>query len=362
MVVSSGGTSCEVTSVWSSVLAGVTSVTGVVAWERDQRGDQWSSVATSRVGVAASSVCSVEASSGWTSCVVSSVWSSGLTGVTSVTGVVAWEQAANGDWVAVHAGSADDSIVRTGLSSQTTYCYRTSLVTAPNTFSSSTCVSVPEPAPPDGYLEFSGDPESFLSAPDFVSGSSLDVRALVAPADWTPDAWQMFAGQFDQLSNDRSWRFGIDSFNSFRANFSADGLEPLGDAMELPDFFVDGVPEWIRLTIDAEAGVERFWISDDGNSWNQWGQDLLFDPLDLHDSAGPVFIGTDRLASDNAFTGRIYYLEIRRGVDGEVSSLLDLRTDGQRTGDNTWTDAVGQVWTGQGSGWSYVEAGDLPSP
>jgi len=273
------------------------------------------------------------------------------------TGVVVWERT-DGDWVAVHEGSADDSIVRSGLGPLSRVCYRTALATAPTAFSSSSCAVIPRPEPAVGYLEFTGDPESFFATPDFVDGSALDVRVLVAPADWTPAAWQMFVGQFDQLNNDRSWRFGIDTFISFRANFSPDGVEPLGDAIQLPGFFLDGVPEWVRVTIDTEAGVEKFWISDDGELWQQWGQDLLFDPLARHDAAGPVFVGTDRIGSDNAFIGRIYYLEIRRGVDGEPLSVLDFRTDAQRTGDDTWTDSTGRVWVGQGAGWSYVAAED----
>ncbi len=273
-------------------------------------------------------------------------------------GVDVWEQADGGEWLTVYRGTADDNTVRTGLSPSSTLCYRTSLAAAPNTFSSSACLVVPEPKPPVGYIEFRGDPESFLSAPDFVSGSSLDIRALVAPSDWTPDSWRMLVGQFDQLNNDRSWRFGIDSFSSFRANFSTNGLEVLGDPMELPGFFVDGVPEWIRVTIDTEAGVEKFWISDDGETWNQWGQDLVFDPLPLHDADGPIFIGTDRLESDNAFIGRIYYVEIRQGVDGDVLGLLDFRSVAQRTAEDEWTGSMGNVWIGQGFGWSYVDAAD----
>ncbi len=269
--------------------------------------------------------------------------------------VVVWEKTADQEWAAVYEGMADDATIRSGLEPATEVCYRTALATTPRSFSSPVCVFIPEPEPPVGYLEFSGDPESYLLTPDFVTGSVLDIRALVAPDEWNPPQWQMFVGQFDQLNNDRSWRFGIDSFNSFRANFSADGLEPLGDAMELPDFFVDGIPEWVRLTIDTEAGLERFWISDDGQAWNQWGRDLVFDPLELHDAAGPVFLGTDRLASDNAFDGRIYYLEIRTGPNSETVALLDLRTNEQRTGEDTWTDATGRSWVAQGSGWSYVD-------
>lgn len=265
--------------------------------------------------------------------------------------VALWQRGPGDEWSVIAEGGASHRVVVENLRPETEYCYRTSLVGQPEAVSSAACITVP-PAPlPVGYMAFDGT--GWLSTGDFLAGPVLDVRALVAPAEWTPEAWQMWTGQFDQLANDRSWRFGVDSFSAFRANFSIDGVTALGEGVELPDYYVDGVPEWARMTIDSDAGIQQFWVSDDGRSWLPWGPELTFDQGDrLFDAVGDVFVGTDRLEGDNPFIGRVYLVEFHE--NNRLVATLDFRSDRQRLSTGLWVDSAGNEWVGSAGGWEWI--------
>lgn len=268
-------------------------------------------------------------------------------------GVDVWERRDGADWMQVGADITDRELWLTERAREAEYCYRTALATAPERFSVSECIVVPAAL---GFMRFPGDPDDYFSASDFVGSGDLDVRVLVAPDRWTPEFWQMFAGQYDSNPNDRSWRFGIDIFTALVGNFSEDGFVDLGTNQEIPVSFADGRRKWVRMTIEPTEGRLRFWTSNGGSVWRLLGGALEFEPIEgLHDSVGPVYVGTDRPGSDNPFSGDLYYLEIRDGVNGPVIANLDFRTPDQLdTASGRWTDDHGNVFRPHGSGWEYV--------
>jgi hypothetical protein len=264
-----------------------------------------------------------------------------------------WEKEENGEWEQVAEAITTAPLGLPGRPRNTELCYRTALSIAPDQFSAVECLTIPAAV---GYMQFTGDPASYFAAADFVGTGSVDIRALVAPDRWVPEYWQMFAGQYDSAGNDRAWRFGIDVFDALIANYSADGRSDLGSNGFLPSSFRDGSREWVRVTIDLQAGEQQFWISETGQRWSPLGEARTFDILTaLHDSGGPVFVGTDRRGSENPYAGKLYYLEIRNGIAGQVIANLDFRTLDQREGsDGRWIDDFGNVFEGVGSAWSYT--------
>lgn len=268
-----------------------------------------------------------------------------------------WERTAGGEWRKITTTSASQQVSLADRDRETEYCYRTALATAPSTFGPIECVEIPVSL---GFMRFPGTAADYFSAPDFMSSGELDIRALVDPDEWQPDFWQMFAGQYDSLANDRAWRFGIDVFAALVGNFSGDGVEDLGGNQLIPSTFAAGRPRWVRMTIDPDGGSLRFWTSDTGATWAELGSGQPFEPLDgLHDSSGRVFVGTDRRQSENPFAGKLYYLEIRDGIDGPVIADLDFRTTAQQDGGpDRWVDGRGNVFSASGSGWEYVPPDD----
>lgn len=268
-------------------------------------------------------------------------------------GIDVWERPAGSDWELIAVDLTDTQLIVTDRTRGVEYCYRTALHIAPDRFSAIECLAVPTSL---GYMRFVGNPADYFSAADFVGTGDLDVRVLVAPDEWQPDFWQMFLGQYDSQPNDRSWRFGIDVFDAVVGNFSSDGFEDLGGNRPLTDSFGDGRRKWVRMTIEPTGGLLRFWSSNGGTVWTHLGDDFTFDPIDgLHDSRGRVYIGTDRPGSDNPFAGKLYYIEIRDGLNGPVIANLDFRTEDQLdTGSGRWTDEHGNVFSPHGTGWEYI--------
>ncbi|NNL98837.1 MAG: DUF4012 domain-containing protein [Acidimicrobiia bacterium] len=265
-----------------------------------------------------------------------------------------WERKTGEEWVLVADAIPIAPVMLSDRVRRTEYCYRTAFTSRPDEFSAVECTTLPAPL---GFVRFDGDPASYFSAADFIGPGDLDVRMLVAPDQWTPDAWQMFAGQYNSAANDRSWRFGIDVFDSLVANFSPDGVNDGGANRGFPVSFRDGRREWVRMTVEPERGRLRFWVSRDGVDWSQLGEDRRFDPIGaLFDSRGPVYVGTDRPGSDNSFAGKLYYFEVRQGIDGPILADLDFR---EAAGDpGRWVDSAGNVFTARGTGWEYVTPGD----
>ncbi|MGI9648303.1 MAG: DUF4012 domain-containing protein [Acidimicrobiia bacterium] len=263
-----------------------------------------------------------------------------------------WERPGDSDWVLVGRDLSVAKLHLPGRQREVEYCYRTALHDAPERFSAVECLVVP---PSLGFMRFNGDGDDYFSADDFISEGDLDIRVLVAPDRWTPAFWQMFAGQYDTAINQRAWRFGIDVFDSLIANFSTDGFGDMGENGRLPLSVRDGSRSWMRVTIEMSEGRLRYWVSEDGVAWTQLGDDRSFRPAGpLHDTSGPVFVGSDRPRSDTPFDGKLYYLEIREGVDGRVLSNLDFR-DPDQMGETeaSWADDHGNVFTATGSGWEY---------
>ncbi len=268
-----------------------------------------------------------------------------------------WERPGDGEWTLVESEITDRPLRLTDRTRLVEYCYRIALHSSPDRFGAIECLTVPTAL---GYMRFPGDSDDYFSTSDFVGSGDLDIRVLVAPDRWKPDFWQMFAGQYDSQSNDRSWRFGIDVFDALVGNFSDDGFRDLGANRELSPSFGDGRRKWVRMTIEPTQGVQRFWTSNGGTVWTHLGDDRDFDSIDqLHDSTGPVYIAADRPGSDNPFAGKLYYVEIRDGVNGPVLANLDFRTPAQLDpASGRWTDDHGNVFRPHGTGWEYVPPGN----
>lgn len=272
-------------------------------------------------------------------------------------GIDVWERPDGGEWTVVGTDFSRTPLTLTDRIRTQEYCYRTALHRAPDSFSATECITVPAAL---GFVRFGSSPDDYFSSDDFIGRGDLDVRVLVAPDDWGPDFWQMFAGQYDSPNADRSWRFGIDVFTALVGNFSGDGLEDLGANRGLTPSFRDGRRKWVRMTVEPSRGILRFWTSNGGTVWTQLGDDRTFSPIDaLNDSRGRVYVGTDRPGSDNPFAGKLYYVEIRDGVGGPVIANLDFRTPDQlNPASGEWTDDHGNTFRPHGSGWEYVSVGD----
>ena len=201
------------------------------------------------------------------------------------------------------------------------------------------------------YLYCDGD--GYASCPDSVPlsfSNDIDVRVRVRPDDLTPAAVQHFAGKWNSFgTNQRTWRFGIDTSGNLLYNWSANGSASTTITSSAPNLTA-GADVWVRVTHDINNGASgndvRFFVSyDDTNdhtavTWTQVGSTTTTAGVaSLFDSTATLTVGAVVAATPGYFTGRVYALAVLEGIGGTVRASP--RFD---RGASTW-DAQNNVWS-----------------
>jgi hypothetical protein len=189
------------------------------------------------------------------------------------------------------------------------------------------------------------------STPDSVANSvtgDIDIRVKVAMDDWTPaavvDCLITKIASVTQIS----YLFRVDSSGKLRLTWSSNGTSVTADRDLLSTVatgFVDGSLHWVRTTLDVDNGAAgssaKFYTSDDGVAWVQLGATVNSIVTSIFDSTSQVEIGTQQLGTTFPMHGKIFYAEIRDGIDGGVVLTFDpedglsgaLSFDSSRTGE-----------------------------
>jgi len=175
------------------------------------------------------------------------------------------------------------------------------------------------------YLRLQGVAGSFASTPDSAAVSviaDIDIRVKLAMDDWTPAA---IAGLMDKRggAGERSWywRLVTTGFMDFR--WSNDGTAETVIGATAAIAAADGQALWLRVTLDVNNGAGgnaiKFYTSSDGLLWTQLGATVTTAGVtSIFDSNAAVGVG-----NINPFPGKVYYAELRNGIDGPVVAKFD---------------------------------------
>lgn len=204
----------------------------------------------------------------------------------------------------------------------------------------------------NGYALFDGI-SGQVSTPDHASldiTGDIDIRALIDANDWGDDHVVLSKWLVDVT--DASYRFFIGPAGLGFASYDPTYGVTLG--------FVGISPHpWVRMTVDVDNGAGsrtlRGYSSDQPLEtdpadvvWNLEGSSTSGPVAPIAVSSAPVRLGVFR-TDDDLFDGKIYYAEIRNGIDGTTVANPDFRSDAQRTGPDELTDDTGKVWTVEAS-------------
>jgi hypothetical protein len=178
-------------------------------------------------------------------------------------------------------------------------------------------------------------------------------------------SWQTVVGKYSYSTDQASYR-AILTYYDMRLSFSSTG-DPSTNAIHIADggarTLTNGTPAWYRFTANPATGVAKIYTSVDGAAWTQVGADHSFTPnTSIHDGTGPLEIG--RTGEDsNYWDGKIYYVEVRDGINGPIVTKMDFRTEDQATwsSGSSWADGYGHTWTATGSP-VYVPAETTEDP
>jgi hypothetical protein len=112
--------------------------------------------------------------------------------------------------------------------------------------------------------------------------------------------------------------------------------------------FTDGARHWVRVTRSASTGDVKFYTSTDGQAWTQLGATVSTTVEGLFDGTAQVQIGAFGGSGDSFGPGKIYYAELRNGIDGTVVTKFDPR---RFSSTNLTADMLtGEIWTVNQSG------------
>lgn len=208
------------------------------------------------------------------------------------------------------------------------------------------------PLAKDVYLELPGTGSNDASTPDSAANSittNIDVRVKAAATDWThPTRHQTLASKYDSVT-DSEWLFQASIAGAFQCYLRQSGNASFYKGGTVHGF-VDGKTYYARFTVDFAAGKLRFYTSTDGVTYTQLGADVTITETAFAATAVSLDIGGFGGGGD-AFAGKIYYAEIRNGIDGTVVAKFDPENDWQsNTPTSMVSSGTGEVWTINQSG------------
>jgi hypothetical protein len=205
------------------------------------------------------------------------------------------------------------------------------------------------------YLKLPGTSGNHLDYPDLPANSVLgdiEVVALVAADDWTPTGYQVILSKWpNDGSANHSYRLLINQTSgTIQLSASPDGTTKQFFNSTSAPVVTDGAPLWIKANVDIDDGagnrVARFYTSPDGTVWTQLGSSVSQAGVNsqIADTTTVLRIGANTSDTER-FAGKVYYVEVRNGIDGPVVAKFDARE-------------IETPWTINGTGWNW--AGSAP--
>lgn len=209
----------------------------------------------------------------------------------------------------------------------------------------------------DHYVDLSGS--DYISTPDSPRNSvtgSIDIRIKISGNDWTGTSWQAMISKGSGV--DWSYDFVFSSTGYLALYLSTDGT--YYEAQNTAALsYVDGEIRWIRVTFNVNTQAVTFYDSTDENpnktGWTQIDQRSFTAITSLNDSSGSINIGT--FAGGEHFPSKVYYAEIRDGIDGEIVARFNA-SDTRDNGATFENIPLEQKWTNN-DGSYYTDPNEL---
>ena len=192
-----------------------------------------------------------------------------------------------------------------------------------------------------GYLSLPGASGDYASTPSTDALNAIlyeiDVRAYIAPDDWSPSSPQAVIGKYG-AAGERQWLFLIRSAD-IRFLVAA-GTDVTGGTSTLAPGFVDGTAHWIRCTAQVNVPSSfttrfTFYTSEDGTTWAQLGavvESFGFVNM-MPPRSAPVTLGASAGGTADLYAGKIYQTQVYDGIGGTLVSEFDGSLTGSSTGE-----------------------------
>jgi hypothetical protein len=198
------------------------------------------------------------------------------------------------------------------------------------------------------YLSLPGTSGNYASTPDSAAVSitgDIDLIAKVAPIDWADGVNYRTVISKGAPSN---LQYLLTIALTGKLGFYCDSPTITAEStVALADLPNDSV-KWIRATRSASSGEVKFYTSDDGAAWTQLGTTVAAATGAATDNSDQLEVGLRSVSGIQPFSGKIYYAEVRNGIDGTVVAKFDPTET--TPADTSFTSSTGEVWTINQSG------------
>lgn len=208
------------------------------------------------------------------------------------------------------------------------------------------------------YFSLPGVAGNFAASPDSVVTSitgDVDLRAKITTPSLLAD--EFVIGKWDGSTGNASYGLAFTITNGLRLYQSVDGTA-ITTAADSTVAIATGLLSsgvFIRATLKVNNGAGgrdvNFYTSSDGVNWTQLGATVtLAGTTTIFDSTARVIVGAlNEGINLFAYTGNIFYAEVRNGINGTVVAKFDPK-DSTIADDNQWTSSTGEVWSVYKSG------------
>lgn len=211
------------------------------------------------------------------------------------------------------------------------------------------------------YLNLDGASGCYASTPDsssfdFGSGT-IELVVKLSMTDYTPSSSQWVIAQDTTGAANSAFRLTVNSSGELVFEVS-NGSSYLSLASTVATGLTDGSIAYIKASYQFNDGggnrVGKFYTSYDGVTYTQLGSTVTTaGTVTKNNSSTSVTIGAHSGGNGN-LSGKVYYAEVRNGIDGTVVAKFDPSTSAS-DGDSSFTASTGEVWTINGTA-SIVES------
>lgn len=214
-----------------------------------------------------------------------------------------------------------------------------------------------------GALNLPGVVGNYASTPDSVANSvtgDIDIVVHAALTDWTPSALPVLVAKRSAAGESTTaFAFYLNPTSTLGLAFTA-GATPVTATSTASLSVADGADKWLRVTRDATSGEVIFYSSDDGETWTPLGTAVASTAGLIPDTTADLQVGAQYTGGTDAPTnGRIFYAEVRNGIDGDPVAKFD--PSAQADFATSWVASTGETWTVQRPG-AVIRDGGLVLP
>ena len=209
------------------------------------------------------------------------------------------------------------------------------------------------------YLALSGTSGNYASTPNSAAlqiTGDIDLQVKVSFWNWnlgvvgTTQTDRMVLSKWTDSGTNRSYGLVVNATGSLYLWWSADGSVALTAVATQNLNYTQNTIKWLRATMDVDNGasqrVVKFYTSDDGSAWTQFGTTITTAGVtSIFSNATDLTVGGGTSGTQRYMDGRVYRAIVKNGYDGAGSVVFDANFETQTAGTTSFTESSSNAAT-----------------